>query len=333
MDIPFDDVAGVIPNREGRVVDVDGEHLPGVYATGWIKRGPVGLIGHTKSDASETIRHLGEDVAEGGEAFYTATDRDPEAVTEFLHGRGVDVITWQGWELLDAYERSLGEPHGRERVKLVPRDEMVRSSLRPRRLTTATRPSEDAAAPALTSSDVGYGPVMRRRNSRVRSSRGFAEHLRGRAALVHAALVQEADLVGDLAREAHLVGGDDHRQPGLLELGQQREDLADELGVERAGHLVEQHHGGLADEGAGDRDALLLAAGELVGEGLRLGGQPDPVEHGERLGLGPARATSCAPAAGRASRCRSRAGAGTGCTPGTPCRSGRGPRWRRAAGR
>lgn len=73
VDIPFDDVAGVIPNREGRVVDVDGEHIPGVYATGWIKRGPVGLIGHTKSDASETIRHLGEDVAAGGDAFYTAS--------------------------------------------------------------------------------------------------------------------------------------------------------------------------------------------------------------------------------------------------------------------
>lgn len=129
VDIPFDDVAGVIPNREGRVVDVDGEYLPGVYATGWIKRGPVGLIGHTKSDASETIRHLGEDVAEAGESFYSATERDPEAVLEFLRGRGVDVIDWKGWELLDAYERSLGEPQGRERVKLVPREDMVAISL------------------------------------------------------------------------------------------------------------------------------------------------------------------------------------------------------------
>jgi ferredoxin--NADP+ reductase len=100
-----------------------------VYATGWIKRGPVGLIGHTKSDASETIRHLGEDVAEGGEAFYTATDRDPAAVVEFLTSRSVDVIQWSGWELLDAYERGLGEPHGRERIKLVPRDEMVAVAL------------------------------------------------------------------------------------------------------------------------------------------------------------------------------------------------------------
>lgn len=129
VDIPFDDIAGVIPNREGRVVDVDGEHLPGVYATGWIKRGPVGLIGHTKSDASETIRHLTEDVEAGGEAFYSATDRDPSAVTEFLAGRGVDVVQWSGWELLDAYEKSLGEPHGRERIKVVPRDHMVDVSL------------------------------------------------------------------------------------------------------------------------------------------------------------------------------------------------------------
>ena len=129
VDIPFDDVAGVIPNREGRVVDVDGEHLDSVYATGWIKRGPVGLIGHTKSDASETIRHLAEDVAEGGESFYTATERDPQAVLDFLAQRGADTIQWSGWELLDAYERSLGEPHGRERVKVVPRELMVAVAL------------------------------------------------------------------------------------------------------------------------------------------------------------------------------------------------------------
>ncbi|MFS0701114.1 FAD-dependent oxidoreductase [Cellulomonas sp. 179-A 4D5 NHS] len=132
VDIPFDDVAGVIPNREGRVVDVDGERVPGVYATGWIKRGPVGLIGHTKSDASETIRHLTEDAGDPSDPenpFFTAADRDPEAVIDFLAQRDVDVIEWSGWQLLDAYERSLGEPHGRERVKLVPRDHMVSISL------------------------------------------------------------------------------------------------------------------------------------------------------------------------------------------------------------
>jgi ferredoxin/flavodoxin---NADP+ reductase len=129
VDIPFDDLAGVIPNRGGRVVDVDGDQVPGVYATGWIKRGPVGLIGHTKSDATETIRHLVEDVTAGdegtGPTLRTAVETEPSAVTEFLESRGVPVVEWTDWELLDAHERALGEASGRERIKVVPRDEMT----------------------------------------------------------------------------------------------------------------------------------------------------------------------------------------------------------------
>ncbi|MBE1878866.1 FAD-dependent oxidoreductase [Myceligenerans pegani] len=134
-EIPFDDHKGVISNREGRVVDMDGEHVPGVYATGWIKRGPVGLIGHTKSDASETVKHLvedvvgvadGADVSEGNlEGGRTAPQGDPDAITAFLADKGVRVIEWSGWELLDAHERALGEAEGRERIKVVPREEMV----------------------------------------------------------------------------------------------------------------------------------------------------------------------------------------------------------------
>ncbi|RPF22915.1 FAD-dependent oxidoreductase [Myceligenerans xiligouense] len=134
-EIPFDDHKGVISNREGRVVDMDGEHVPGVYATGWIKRGPVGLIGHTKSDASETVKHLVEDVvgvADGADVSQgdldggrTAPQGGPEAITAFLADKGVQVIEWSGWELLDAHERALGEAEGRERVKVVPREEMI----------------------------------------------------------------------------------------------------------------------------------------------------------------------------------------------------------------
>ncbi len=120
-ELPFDDVAGVIPNREGRVVAADGRPMPGMYATGWIKRGPVGLIGHTKSDAAETIRHLVEDV----DALERASLRAPEDVTALLAGRGVHPVEWSGWLLLDAYEQTLGAPHGRARIKVVPRDEML----------------------------------------------------------------------------------------------------------------------------------------------------------------------------------------------------------------
>jgi ferredoxin--NADP+ reductase len=130
--VPFDAAGGVIANREGRVVDAAGEPVPGVYTTGWIKRGPVGLIGHTKSDASETIRHLvadAGDVTEPGNPFLSATEPDPQAVLDTLHATGARPIQWAGWELLDAYERALGEPHGRERVKVVPREDMVRVAL------------------------------------------------------------------------------------------------------------------------------------------------------------------------------------------------------------
>jgi ferredoxin--NADP+ reductase len=37
-----------------------------VYSTGWIKRGPVGLIGHTKGDALETVGHMIDDYRAAG---------------------------------------------------------------------------------------------------------------------------------------------------------------------------------------------------------------------------------------------------------------------------
>ncbi|MFP3340275.1 pyridine nucleotide-disulfide oxidoreductase, partial [Micrococcus sp. SIMBA_131] len=59
--VEFGEVRGGIPNAEGRVLDADGAPVPGLYASGWIKRGPVGLIGHTQGDSLETIKPLIED--------------------------------------------------------------------------------------------------------------------------------------------------------------------------------------------------------------------------------------------------------------------------------
>lgn len=133
--VPFDEQAGVIPNVEGRVVGPDGTPLPGLYATGWVKRGPVGLIGSTKSDAQQTIGHLVAD-AEAGRLRAIGTEVGHDAMVALLEQRGVRFTTWQGWELLDAYERALGEKFGevtggrgpRERVKVVSRDAMTQIS-------------------------------------------------------------------------------------------------------------------------------------------------------------------------------------------------------------
>jgi len=122
--IPFDEKRGVIPNREGQVVDDNDQQLPGIYATGWIKRGPVGLIGHTKSDAMETIKHVVRDQAN----WWTPGSPDEASVIELLESRGVEFTNLEGWHNLDEFEQSLGEPQGRARIKVVPRDEMVRAS-------------------------------------------------------------------------------------------------------------------------------------------------------------------------------------------------------------
>ena len=128
-DVPFDEVGGVIPNDGGRVLD-GGAPVPGLYATGWIKRGPVGLIGHTKGDAGETIEKLLEDF----ESLAADERPDEEAVLDFLESRRVRYTTWEGWLALDAHERALGEGFAgetvRERIKVVPRDEQVSISNR-----------------------------------------------------------------------------------------------------------------------------------------------------------------------------------------------------------
>ena len=122
--IPFDDRRGVIPNREGQVLDDNDEQLHGVYATGWIKRGPVGLIGHTKSDAMETIKHVVNDEA----SWWTPAEPDEGAVLALLESRGIRYTTLDGWHRLDEHELALGGPQGRTRIKVVPRDEMVNVS-------------------------------------------------------------------------------------------------------------------------------------------------------------------------------------------------------------
>ena len=122
--VPFDHGTAVIPNDGGHVVDPAGEIVPGVYVTGWIKRGPVGLIGNTKSDAKETTDMLIADALAG-----RLTPRTPTGdITEYLEAQGIPYTTWDGWHKLDAHERSLGSAEGRERKKVVEWDEMVAHS-------------------------------------------------------------------------------------------------------------------------------------------------------------------------------------------------------------
>lgn len=124
-EIPFDSAAGVIPNEAGRVFD-EGAHITGLYTTGWIKRGPVGLIGHTKGDANETVECLVQDMV--NDALNRPEEPSEEAILALLEERKIPYTTWDGWYRLDEYERGLGEAEGRARKKVVEREEMLAAS-------------------------------------------------------------------------------------------------------------------------------------------------------------------------------------------------------------
>ena len=119
--LPFDPRRGTVPNLAGRVQTLDGTTMTGVYVTGWIKRGPVGLIGHTKGDANETVENLLLD----SPGFQAAEEPSEDAVLAHLNRDRVQYTTWDGWYRLDAHERGLGAAQGRERIKVVERDRML----------------------------------------------------------------------------------------------------------------------------------------------------------------------------------------------------------------
>ena len=118
--VPFDEGAGTMPNADGRVLDEGGEPIPGLYCAGWIKRGPTGVIGTNKKDATETVDRLLEDARAGVLPKPVGGSTD-----DLLAERGVEVVTSAGWEAIDALERSRGEEQGRPRVKLCTWDELL----------------------------------------------------------------------------------------------------------------------------------------------------------------------------------------------------------------
>ncbi|MGB8996498.1 MAG: FAD-dependent oxidoreductase [Pseudonocardiaceae bacterium] len=114
--VPFDERSGVIPNMAGRVLR-NGSTVTGEYVVGWIKRGPTGVIGTNKGDAKETVEQLLHDL----DALPRAAHREPDAIITNLAQRNVGVVTWAGWEAIDAAEQALGVAAGRTRIKITDR--------------------------------------------------------------------------------------------------------------------------------------------------------------------------------------------------------------------
>jgi ferredoxin--NADP+ reductase len=111
--LPFDIKRGVLPNRAGRVIDSRGDSaLTGTYVTGWLKRGPSGVIGSNKPCSHETVSALLDDYASGRLP-------DPQDDVSALLQQCPERVDYRGWKRIDHHECAQGKAHGRRRIKLV----------------------------------------------------------------------------------------------------------------------------------------------------------------------------------------------------------------------
>ncbi|MBA3946098.1 MAG: FAD-dependent oxidoreductase [Herpetosiphonaceae bacterium] len=124
--IPFNERWGVILNQKGRVLDPDTQQpLTGIYTSGWIKRGPSGVIGTNKPDSVETVACMLEDLAQGA---YIHTAQHPEdRIEQLVRTRQPHYVSYADWKQLDAAELSQGQVQGRPRVKYTSVAEMLKA--------------------------------------------------------------------------------------------------------------------------------------------------------------------------------------------------------------
>ncbi|XP_061311485.1 NADPH:adrenodoxin oxidoreductase, mitochondrial [Pezoporus flaviventris] len=118
--VPFDTQRGIIPNSSGRV-----EGVPGLYCSGWVKRGPTGVIITTMNDSFDTAQSVLEDLQRG--VLDVSTSREGfGAMESILRSRGVRPVSFSDWEKIDAAEVARGKAAGKPREKIVDLQEMLR---------------------------------------------------------------------------------------------------------------------------------------------------------------------------------------------------------------
>ena len=120
--VPFDERNGVFPNTDGRLLDDNKNVIPNLYATGWIKRGPSGVIGTNRADSVATVNALLADLPKLDSA---APKAGAEALYPLLTSRGGRVVSYADWLKIDAVEVERGKPKGKPREKLTTVEEML----------------------------------------------------------------------------------------------------------------------------------------------------------------------------------------------------------------
>lgn len=122
--VPFDERSATIPcDPTGRVLQADGSAIPGLYVSGWIRRGPSGVIGTNKKDAQEVATAVLEDERPTG----TSSESSFLAWRDRLINK--PAISKDDWSLIDQWESARGKNQGKPREKLITHDD-VRAALR-----------------------------------------------------------------------------------------------------------------------------------------------------------------------------------------------------------
>ena len=115
-EIPFKESWGIIPNKDGRITDISEENtLTGLYCTGWIKRGPTGVIGTNKTDSAETVALMIEDIGQNN--TFKPENPSSDKIEALIKEKNPEFIDYEDWLKIDAEELSRGEKEGRPRVK------------------------------------------------------------------------------------------------------------------------------------------------------------------------------------------------------------------------
>jgi ferredoxin--NADP+ reductase len=121
--VPFDKKRAVIANVNGRVAIEDGQVVVNEYVVGWARSGAQGLLGSHRGASAAVVDLMFEDLASGG-----VEPRELPALTAttaLLRKRGVEVVSFDDWKVLDEIESRRGVRRGAPRDKVTDVAEMI----------------------------------------------------------------------------------------------------------------------------------------------------------------------------------------------------------------
>jgi ferredoxin--NADP+ reductase len=110
-------IAGV-PYERGKVLNTDGFVSENLYVVGWAKRGPSGVIGTNKSDASDVMKLLVSGLK---------SEKNNGDVSDLLANK--KFVSQTHWEAINAAEVAAGEPLGKPRRKIVSKEELLKIAI------------------------------------------------------------------------------------------------------------------------------------------------------------------------------------------------------------